>query len=112
MVRWLNIALAFTAVIVVSALYHIRYSAEAEAKTLRDMQRILAVEQDRRRTLEAEWASLNDPRRLQSLTRQYLSLDYLRASQVLDLRDNRTLSIPVLMVPPLDDEIGGADEPR
>jgi hypothetical protein len=107
MVRMLNITLAFAFVILVAALYHIRYSAEAEAKALRDMQRIMAVEQDRRRTLQAEWASLNDPRRLQILSRQYLSLDYLRASQVLDLRDETTFSIPVLMVPQ-----GESDEPR
>jgi len=107
MIKYLNIALAFIVVVLLAALYHIRYSAEAEAKALRDMQRIVAVEQDRRRTLEAEWASLNDPRRLQILARQYLALDYLRASQVLDLRDDRTLTIPVLMVPR-----GSADEPR
>jgi hypothetical protein len=107
MVKYLNILLAFIVLVLLSALYHIRYSAEAEAKALRDMQRIVAVEQDRRRTLEAEWANLNDPRRLQILARQYLALDYLRASQVLDLRDDRTLTIPVLMVPR-----GGADEPR
>ncbi|MDG1008098.1 MAG: hypothetical protein P8P44_07765 [Alphaproteobacteria bacterium] len=107
MVKFLNITLAFIVVVLVAALYHIRYSAEAEARALRHMQRIMAVEQDRRRTLEAEWASLNDPRRLQMLSRQYLSLDYLRASQVLDLRDDRTLTIPVLMMPQ-----GGADEPR
>ena len=103
MVRMLNIALLFVFVILVAALYHIRYSAEAEAKALRDTQRIMAAEQDRR-TLQAEWASLNDPRRLQILSRQYLSLDYLRASQVLDLRDETTLSIPVLMVPQGDDD--------
>ena len=107
MVKFLNITLAFIVVVLVATLYHIRYSAEAEAKALRHMQRIMAVEQDRRRTLEAEWASLNDPRRLQMLSRQYLSLDYLRASQVLDLRDDRTLTIPVLMMPQ-----GGADEQR
>ena len=107
MVKFLNITLAFIVVVLVATLYHIRYSAEAEAKALRHMQRIMAVEQDRRRTLEAEWASLNDPRRLQMLSRQYLSLDYLRASQVLDLRDDRTLTIQVLMMPQ-----GGADEPR
>ena len=98
MVRVLNIALIFVFVILVAALYHIRYSAEAEAKALRDMQRIMTAEQDRRH-LQAEWASLNDPRRLQILSQQYLSLDYLRASQVLDLRDETTLSIPVLLIP-------------
>lgn len=107
MVRVLNIALIFVFVILVAALYHIRYSAEAEAKALRDMQRIMAAEQDRRRTLQAEWASLNDPRRLQILSQQYLSLDYLRASQVLDLRDETTLSIPVLLIPQ-----GGGDAER
>ena len=107
MVRMLNITLVFVFIILMAALYHIRYSAEAEAKALRDTQRIVAAEQDRRRTLQAEWASLNDPRRLQILSRQYLSLDYLRASQVLDLRDDTTLSIPVLLMPQ-----GGSDAKR
>ena len=107
MVRILNITLVFVFIILMAALYHIRYSAEAEAKALRDTQRIMAAEQNRRRTLQAEWASLNDPRRLQILSRQYLSLDYLRASQVLDLRDDTTLSIPVLLMPQ-----GGSDAKR
>lgn len=32
MVKYLNIALAFIVVVLLAALYHIRYSAEAEAK--------------------------------------------------------------------------------
>jgi hypothetical protein len=47
MVKFLNITLAFIVVVLVATLYHIRYSAEAEAKALRHMQRIMAVEQDR-----------------------------------------------------------------
>jgi len=108
MIRFINISLAIALVALIAALYHIRYSAEAEARTVKKLERQLAHEQDRRRTLQAEWASLNDPRRLQVLTRQYLSLDYLRASQVLDLRDDAPRTIPIVLTP----RAGGADEPQ
>lgn len=108
MMRALNISLACALVALITGLYHIRYSAEAEAKSVKRLQQQIAVEQDRHRTLQAEWASLNDPRRLQLLTRQYLSLDYLRASQIVDLRDDAPHTIPVALTP----LTGGADEPQ
>lgn len=108
MIRLVNISLAAALVMLIAALYHIRYSAEAEAKQVKKLERQMAQEDDRRRTLQAEWASLNDPRRLQKLTRQYLALDYMRASQVLDLRDDAPRSIPVFVTP----IAGGVDEPQ
>ncbi len=108
MIKSVNIALAVSLVALIATLYHIRYSAEAEAQNVRQLERQLAHQKDRRRTLQAEWASLNDPRRLQLLSRQYLSLDYLRASQVLDLRDDTPRSIPIVLTP----VSGGADEPQ
>lgn len=110
MMRWINIALSVVLVVLVAALYHIRYSAEAEARALRQTERQIAAERDRMRTLQAEWSSLNDPRRLQLLSRRYLDLDRLRPSQVVDMRPRGTQTIPVLLTP--EDAAGGADEPR
>ena len=107
MVKWLNGSFCVALVCMIAALYHIRYSAEDEARALKKIERAIAQEQDRQRTLRAEWSSLNDPRRLQDLARNYLNLDYLRPSQVRDLRPVVTKTIPVML-----HQKGGADEPR
>lgn len=107
MVKWLNISFFVLLVCMIAALYHIRYSAEGEARALKKIERAIAQEEDRQRTLRAEWSSLNDPRRLQDLARDYLDLDYLRPSQVLDLRPVVTKTIPITL-----QQKGGADEPR
>lgn len=97
MMRFINTALVVALIGMVGALYHIRYSAEAEARALRKLERQINAEYDRQRTLRAEWSSLNDPRRLQTLSRQYLKLDTLRPSQIIDARPRETQTIPVLL---------------
>ncbi|MBT5156764.1 MAG: hypothetical protein HOK33_02070 [Rhodobiaceae bacterium] len=111
MIRLLNISLGVLLIMCIAALYHIRYSAEAEARALRHVEREINLEKDRQRTLRAEWSSLNDPRRLQLLSRHYLQLDYLRLSQVEDMRGDETQTIPVLLVPQ-NTKTGGVYEPR
>lgn len=97
MVKWINIGFAVMLVFTIAALYHIRYSAESEARALKKIERAIAHEQDVQRTLRAEWSSLNDPRRLQILARDYLDLAQLRPSQILDFRSNATKTIPVTL---------------
>lgn len=108
MMRLINMGLAIALIGMIGVLYHIRYSAEAEARALRKLERQISAEYDRQRTLRAEWSSLNDPRRLQVLSRHYLQLDTLRPSQIIDARPRRTQTIPVLL--PSREE--GAHEPR
>jgi hypothetical protein len=48
---------------------------------------------------------------LQLLSRHYLQLDYLRLSQVEDMRSQETQTIPVMLVPQ-NTNTGGAHEPR
>ena len=71
---WLNISFSVALIIMIGALYHIRYSAEGEARAVKKMERAIAAEEDVQRTLRAEWSSLNDPRRLQDLARHYLEI--------------------------------------
>lgn len=107
MVKWLNIGFSVALIIMIGVLYHIRYSAEGEARALKKMERAIAAEEDVQRTLRAEWSSLNDPRRLQDLARHYLKLDYLRPSQVMDMRPDTTRTIAITL-----QQEEAADEPR
>ena len=111
MIRWINISLCLLLVLCIAALYHIRYSAEAEARGVRQVEQKINRELDRQRTLRAEWSSLNDPRRLQLLSRHYFQLGHLRLSQVEDMRTQETQTIPVMLVPS-NVNAGGAHEPR
>ena len=111
MIRWVNVSFAIALVFTIAALYHIRYSAEGEARNLKKIERAIAMEEDRQRTLRAEWSSLNNPRRLQMLARNYLELDHLRPSQVMDLRPVETKKIPIIL-PVSPTRKGGAHEPR
>ena len=97
MIRWVNAIMAVVLIVLVAALYHIRYSAEAEIRALRQAERAIIAEADYRQTLQAEWSSLNDPRRLQALAERYLALAYLQAEQVIDLRPEEIRPITVLM---------------
>jgi len=91
MIRIFNIACFFVIVSLVAAVYHIRYSAEVEARKLHALERKITAAEDLRQTLAAEWSSLNDPRRLQVLVSQHLTLSPLEARQVM-LPDASTLT--------------------
>lgn len=108
MMRLINLALVACLIMLIGVLYHVRYSAEGEARAVRKLERNIAVERDRQRTLRAEWSSLNDPRRLQILSRQYLDLDTVRATQIIDMRPRQVETITV----GLPSGSGGSDESR
>ena len=83
MIRIFNIACLFAIISLVATVYHIRYSAEVEVRKLHTLERKIRSAKDLRQTLEAEWSSLNDPRRLQVLVSQHLALSPLQAHQVM-----------------------------
>ena len=86
MIRLINSLCFMCLIVTFTALYHIRYSAEEEARALRQLERDIILAENRRATLHAEWSSLNNPRRLQQLAEQYLSLKNVEARQLIDLR--------------------------
>jgi cell division protein FtsL len=97
MIRLVNIICAVFIIALTAAVYHVRYSADAEMRALQKVEDSMLAARDERRTLEAEWSSLNDPRRLQELANRYLSLSYLAANQVIDLRPDEIRPISVLL---------------
>ena len=82
MLRAVNIVCGLVIVGLVAGLYHIRYSAEGAARDLDSLHRSIADERAVHRTLQAEWSSLNDPRRLQKLADLHLPLAPLAARQI------------------------------
>ena len=83
MIRIVNIVCFLAIVSLVATVYHIRYSAEVEARKLHALERKITAAEDMRQTLAAEWSSLNDPRRLQVLVSRHLALAPLEAHQVM-----------------------------
>jgi hypothetical protein len=97
MMRLVNTVCVLVIITLVTALYHVRYSAEAEMRAVQSVERSMQAARDTKKTLEAEWSSLNDPRRLQELAKQHLALGYLHADQVVDLRPQEIRPISVLL---------------
>jgi len=97
MIRIINALCLVCIVALVAVLYHIRYSAEAEARQLRRIEAGIIAAQDRRDMLDAEWSSLNDPRRLQELSQRYLSLGGVDPGQIVDMRPSELSAVPVLL---------------
>ena len=86
MVRFVNFLCFICLILTFAALYHIRNSAKEEARVLRQIERDIMDAENRRTTLHAEWSSLNNPRRLQQLAKQHLTLKTLEISQLIDMR--------------------------
>ncbi|MGB0342844.1 MAG: cell division protein FtsL [Parvibaculales bacterium] len=97
MIRLLNTLCVICFIALTLAVYHIRYSAEAEARQLRRLEIRIGEELEQRRVLEAEWSSLNDPQRLQYLAGKYLDLQVARASQYVEENEEAITSVPVLL---------------
>ncbi len=100
MIRQFNILAILICILLVGGLYHIRYSADAQARELAKIRADMERETMRGKTMLVEWESLNDPARLHSLAETHLGL---KPPTLAQLTDAETLSsydaIPVLYSP-------------
>jgi len=83
MIRVINMSLLVLGVSLLGALYHIRYSADAEVRHLQKLDFRFADAIREQQMLRAEWASLNDPARLQKLSEKHLGLVYASSDQMI-----------------------------
>lgn len=85
MIRLVTISLFGAVLVLAGGLYRIKYQTEA---TIQDGRRILAdisTEREHLRLLEAEWANVNAPRRLEVLARRHLNLDLTAPKRIVRL---------------------------
>lgn len=68
-------------------LYHLKHEVMLLEQELAQTNRKILKEQEAIHVLEAEWTYLNDPRRLEALSKRYLELAPLSAAQVITLHD-------------------------
>lgn len=102
--RILNFCVVALLVIAATYVYEIKFestlSAERVAKLRRDVQR----ERDAIGTLRAEWATLDNPARIQGLARRHLHLQPADAAQY-DSLDHLPERAPVVVQPPATDAV-------
>lgn len=67
--------------------YTLKHNVEQTAQQLRSLKSEIADEQDNISVLNAEWAHLNRPERLEELSRRYLTLEPLPSNRIVAPED-------------------------
>ena len=84
--RAMIVSIAFAALAGIG-LYHLKHEVMLLEQDLAQTNRDILKEQEALHVLQAEWTYLNDPRRLEALSKRYLELAPLAAEQVITLND-------------------------
>ncbi len=82
MIRFLNLISVVLLLATLTMLYHVRYSADAQKRAMRDIDEKIFASLKEQQILRAEWTSLNNPVRLQNLAQTHLGLTYLSERQL------------------------------
>ena len=87
MIRLLNICVIVALVLAAADVYKIKFESTRQAQRVAKLRMEIRREHDAIATLRAEWAKLDNPGRIQSLTRRHLPLKPAEARQI-DKLDN------------------------
>ena len=87
MIRLLNICVIVALVLAAADVYKIKFESTRQAQRVAKLRMEIRREHDTIATLRAEWAKLDNPGRIQSLTRRHLPLKPAEARQI-DKLDN------------------------
>src|SRR3954447_12827164 len=87
MIRLLNICVIVALVLAAADVYKIKFESTRQAQRVAKLRMEIRREHDAIATLRAEWAKLDSPGRIQSLTRRHLPLKPAEARQI-DKLDN------------------------
>jgi hypothetical protein len=79
--RLLNIGVIAVLVLAAAYVYDIKYESTLRAERVAKLRNDIRRERDVIAGLRAEWAQLDNPRRIQSLARRHLSLKPIEATQ-------------------------------
>ena len=98
MLRVINFAVIGALVLAATWLYEIKYSSTRAAERVAKLRAEIRREHDTIAALRAEWAQLDNPDRIQILSRRHLTLKPIEATQFDSL--DRLPEKPVEIVPP------------
>ena len=84
-------------------LYHTSYQVQAEADRLTNLRRQIGQQQQSIQVLKAEWAYLNDPKRIERLAAEHTALKPIKGTQIagfdaLPARPGQPLEAPSTML--------------
>ncbi len=102
-VRAVNIILLAAMVVGAMVTYDMKYKAEVAAEGIARLNRDIASEKDRIRSLNAEWSFLAQPSRLQALVAEhadYFALKPFTPSQLASINDIPMKTLPVATAAP------------
>ena len=102
--RILNFCVLVLLLLAAGYVYEIKYEATLRAERLAKMRSDVRRERDAIGALRAEWATLENPARLQGLVRRHLTLGPTRPHQF-DSLDQLPERPPQIVQPPADDTI-------
>jgi hypothetical protein len=102
--RLLNLCVLVLLVIAAAYVYEIKFESTLRAERVGKMRADVRRERDAIAALRAEWATLDNPARIQGLVRRHLPLGPADATQY-DALDRLPDRSPVVMQPPIDDAI-------
>lgn len=100
----LTIALtAFLALALSIAVFRITYQVDELESRLHSLNNEILDEQETIHILKAEWSYLNDPHRLEVLTKRYLGLEEMTGEQLINMEtlDQQTPAIETLKAKPV-----------
>jgi hypothetical protein len=107
--RVLNFVVIGALVLAAAYVYRIKYEATAQAERLDKLRDELRHERDKIADLRAQWGELDDPARIEALTKRFLKLKPVEATQF-DNLDHLPDQPPDYMRPGSRDPIGGMIE--
>lgn len=92
------------AILVGLILFRVKYEVVFLEQQQNQIRKSIIESEESIHVLKAEWAHLNDPKILQTLTQKYLDLSPIQGSQMISLKDVATTSVatPSIQQPSLD----------
>jgi hypothetical protein len=102
--RILNVCVVVSLIVAAAYVYEIKFESTLRAERVAKMRADIRRERDAIAALRAEWATLDNPARLQGLARRHLSLRPAEVTQY-DTLDRLPERPPVIVQPPPVDAI-------
>jgi cell division protein FtsL len=106
--RLLNFCVLALLVVAAAYVYEIKFESTMRAERVAKMRRDVQREREAIAALRAEWATLDNPARIQGLARRHLTLHPAEATQY-DSLDNLPERPPAVVQPPKDEVMAKAN---